>query len=77
MNGDGRIIGGWQSDYEEFYNKTLEYLYSNLNTKINRDVQVSSIANAIKKTVSSIEELTLSVSSNKLEMETMTEVVND
>ena len=76
MKGDGKIIGGWQSEYEGFYNKTLEYLYSNLNTKINRDVQVSSIANAIKKTVSSIEELTLAVSGNKLEMEAMTELVN-
>lgn len=77
MKDDGKTIGGWLSEYEGFYNKTLEYLYSNLNTKINRDVQVSSITNAIRKTVSSIEELTLAVSSNKLEMETMTEVVNE
>lgn len=77
MKDDGKTIGDWLSEYEGFYNKTLEYLYINLNTKTNRDVQVSSITNAIRKTVSSIEELTQAVSSNKLERETMTEVVND
>jgi phosphate:Na+ symporter len=74
MNEDTEPAAGWQKEYENFYNKTIEYLYKNINTKTKRDVPVSSMTNAIKKTVSSLEELALSASNHQLEKEIMQKI---
>jgi len=52
----------WQKEYELFYNTTIRFLYNNIDLGVQRAVPVSSIVNAIRKTVSSLEELTRSIS---------------
>ncbi|PKN68870.1 MAG: sodium:phosphate symporter [Chloroflexi bacterium HGW-Chloroflexi-5] len=54
-------IADLQSKYEKFYNLTIDFLYKNIPDKALRGVAVSSVTNAIKKTVSSLEDLTTSV----------------
>lgn len=56
-----KIIADLQSEYEKFYNLTIDFLYKNIPDKALRGVSVSSVTNAIKKTVSSLEDLTSSV----------------
>ncbi|KUG23015.1 sodium-dependent phosphate transporter [hydrocarbon metagenome] len=58
---DQKIIADLQSEYEKFYNLTIDFLYKNIPDKALRGVSVSSVTNAIKKTVSSLEDLTTSV----------------
>jgi phosphate:Na+ symporter len=50
------------NELELFYNKTIENLYKSIKLNAKRDVPASTITNAIKKTVSALEELTLAVS---------------
>ncbi len=58
---DQKIFVDLQSEYEKFYTSTIDFIYKNIPDKTLRGVPVSSITNAIKKTVSSLEELTNSV----------------
>jgi phosphate:Na+ symporter len=50
-----------QSEYEKFYNLTVDFLFKSIRDKAPKGVSVSSITNAIKKIVSSLEELTNTV----------------
>ncbi len=52
------------NELEYFYNKTIDYLYKNIKTENSRYIPVSTITNVIKKTIASIEELTLSVTTS-------------
>jgi phosphate:Na+ symporter len=65
-------ISKTQSEYEKFYNSTIDFLYKSIREKAPIKVSVSSITNAIKKTVSSLEELTNSainpISENKIKL---------
>jgi phosphate:Na+ symporter len=54
----------WHNELEQFYNRTIENLYKSIKTNAKRDVPASTITNAIKKIVSALEELTLSVSNS-------------
>jgi len=54
----------WHNEFELFYNITIENLYKSIKTNVKRDVPASTITNAIKKTVSALEELTLAVSNS-------------
>ncbi|MCX7958333.1 MAG: Na/Pi symporter [Deltaproteobacteria bacterium] len=45
---------------EQFYRDTIEYLYKNLDTDKERDIPLSTITNVIRKTVSSVEEFSVS-----------------
>lgn len=56
-----KIIAELQSEYEKFYNSTIDFLYKSIANKTLKGISVSSITNAIKKTVSSLEDLTTSV----------------
>ncbi|MDP2237733.1 MAG: Na/Pi symporter [Bacteroidales bacterium] len=58
-------ISELQSEYENFYISTIDFLYKNIPDKALRGVSVSSITNAIKKTVSALEELVSSVNNPK------------
>jgi phosphate:Na+ symporter len=64
----------WQEECEQFYNSILEHIYKNINQQEKRDVSISSLINVVRKTVSALEDLAVSVSNKKLENETMTEV---
>jgi len=65
----------WHYELEQFYNKTIEHLYKSIKTQAKRDVPVSTITNAIKKTVSALEELSYSVLEHKPEKERMMEII--
>lgn len=54
-------ISKLQSEYEKFYSLTINFLYKNIPDKALMGVSVSSITNAIRKIVSSLEELTASI----------------
>lgn len=58
----------WHNEFELFYNKTIENLYKSIKKNAKRDVPTSTITNAIKKTVSALEELTLAVSYRRQEI---------
>jgi phosphate:Na+ symporter len=62
---DQKTIIEMQREYELFYNLTIDFLYKNIRGKTPKDISVSSITNAIKKTVSSLEELTNSVANSR------------
>lgn len=49
-----------QSKYEQFYISNMDFLYKSIATKTPKGVTVSTMTNAIKKTISSLEELTTS-----------------
>jgi phosphate:Na+ symporter len=61
----------WHNEFELFYNKTIENLYRSIKTQAKRDVPVSTITNAIKKTVSALEELAHAVSNRRQEEEAL------
>ena len=65
----------WHKDFELFYSKTIEHLYKSIKTQAKRDVPVSTITNAIKKTVSALEELAYSVSEPQPEAEKVTGIM--
>lgn len=54
-------ISRLQREYEDFYILTVNYLYKNIPPKAQLSVSVSSITNAIRKIVSTLEELITSV----------------
>jgi phosphate:Na+ symporter len=59
------IVGiNWQTDCESFYNQTIHYLYANTNKEGAQQVPVSTLANAIRKTVSCVEQLVSITTSN-------------
>jgi phosphate:Na+ symporter len=64
----------WLNEFEQFYNKTVEHLYKSIKTQVKRDVPVSTITNAIKKTVSALEELSSSVLDNRPEESAMMKI---
>ena len=55
---------GWQQAHEHFYHETVGYLYQRIPERAPGGVPVSTLTNAIKKTVSAVEELTRSVDVN-------------
>lgn len=55
-------VSEWQNEFDLFYNKAIENLHISVKTKAKRDVPISTFSNAIKKTVSALEDLTLAVS---------------
>lgn len=55
----------WHEELETFHNQTMANLYKGIKTTARRDVPVSTISNAIKKTVSALEELVHSVAERK------------
>jgi len=55
-------VSEWQNEFDLFYNKAIENLYISVKTKAKREVPISTFSNAIKKTVSALEDLTLAVS---------------
>lgn len=61
QNGVGKSLQDQHKDYEQFYIRTIEFLYNNLDTKREREIPVSSITNAIRKSILSLEDLSLSV----------------
>lgn len=58
-----------QSKYEQFYISNIDFLYKSIATKTPKGVTVSTMTNAIKKTISSLEELTTSFINSKLKEE--------
>jgi len=66
---DQKTIVSLHSEYEKFYNLTIDFLYKSMRDKSLEGVSVSSITNAIKKTVSSLEELANSLIKQKYKNE--------
>jgi phosphate:Na+ symporter len=58
---DKEEISKLQLEYEDFYIVTVNFLYKNIPAKAQMSISVSSITNAIRKIVSSLEELITSV----------------
>jgi phosphate:Na+ symporter len=54
----------WQAAYEQFYHETVAFLYRSALQRPPGGVPVSTLTNAIKKTVSAVEELTRAVDVN-------------
>lgn len=73
--GEVKPVTEWHYELERFYNTTIEHLYKSIKTQAKRDVPVSTITNAIKKTVSALEELSYSVLEHKPEKERMMEII--
>jgi phosphate:Na+ symporter len=61
-------------DFEKFYNQTVAFLYKNIKQQSKKTVPVSTTTNAIRKTVSALEDLASAVANRKLEADTMLEV---
>lgn len=55
-----------QNEYEKFYTSNIEFLYTSIVNNSPKGVSISTITNAIKKTISSLEELTASFANAEL-----------
>lgn len=67
---DPKIIVELRSEYDLFYSSIIDFLYKSIRNKALKGVSVSTITNAIKKVISSLEDLTTSFVNTKLNEKT-------